>query len=102
MGKRQKELADMLDVTVPAISDIENGRNKLSNEMSIKLLERLNINMNYILGGKGEMFLKMTDNAGQVSLSDVANTIVRILDKAEGEIKKELKHFTGDKGNESE
>jgi transcriptional regulator with XRE-family HTH domain len=52
----QKDFATKLEISAPALSEIEKGRNRASIELLIKLSERFNVNLYYILLDKGEMF----------------------------------------------
>lgn len=49
-GITQKELADMLGVTQPVVSDYENGELRVHGELLIKLAEILGASANEILG----------------------------------------------------
>ena len=87
---RQKDMADGLGIGVSGYSEIENGRNKISNEIGIRLLEQFNVNLNYILGGKGSMFLTDVDEKTEdVNIHDLAKTVKEIKQEL-GEIKKGL------------
>lgn len=54
LGLRQNEAASILDVHTGSYSDIENGRNKLSNEMAYKVRTKLGISVDWVLTGKGK------------------------------------------------
>lgn len=61
----QKALGKILSLHPSFISAAENNNKFLSREKLIYLLVNYNVNINYILAGKGEMFL--TDNSEQPS-----------------------------------
>lgn len=52
----QQELGNILSVSKQAVANIESGHNKPSIEFISKLIENLNINSNWFLIGKGNMF----------------------------------------------
>jgi transcriptional regulator with XRE-family HTH domain len=52
----QQQMADKLGLTQSAISAVEKNLNGLSNDNLVKLLTEYNINLNWLLGGEGEMF----------------------------------------------
>lgn len=58
LGKRQEEMAELLGVTYSAISSIESGRRNVT-EQHLKILEgsSLNVNIDWLRTGEGEMFL---------------------------------------------
>lgn len=53
----QAKLGKSLGISAPSIGKAEKGINRLSNESLTKLLENYNVNINYLLAGKGEMFI---------------------------------------------
>ena len=69
MGKRVKEIRESLKFTQKEFADffgfsrafigaVEKDRSKFSVEHLVKLLVSYDVNINYILAGKGEMFLE--------------------------------------------
>ncbi|MCK5057081.1 MAG: helix-turn-helix transcriptional regulator [Candidatus Aminicenantes bacterium] len=52
----QKDFAAELEISPPSLSEIETGRNRPGIELLVKLAERFNVNLYYILLGIGEMF----------------------------------------------
>lgn len=52
----QKDFAGELGISAPSLSEIETGRNRPGIELLVKLAERFNVNLYYILLGIGEMF----------------------------------------------
>ncbi|MFA7074907.1 MAG: helix-turn-helix domain-containing protein [Endomicrobiaceae bacterium] len=63
LKKSQKEFSDFLEVSQSAISNYEKNERTPSADFLNKLAEKCNINMNWFLTGKGEMF--QTDIANQ-------------------------------------
>ena len=53
----QDKFGEGLGITKQYVSNIENGIALLSNEKLTSLLVNYNVNINYILTGKGEVFL---------------------------------------------
>jgi len=54
----QKEMADLLGVTLNAYQRYEMGARSLSLEKLKILMEKLNVNLNWLLTGKGEPFIR--------------------------------------------
>ena len=57
LGLTQREMAEALSVTPPAYLYVEKGTNALSNRLLSLLQLVLRVNPDYILEGKGDMFL---------------------------------------------
>ena len=53
----QKDFAGDLEISAPSLSEIETGRNRPGIELLIKLSKNYNVNLYYVLLGKGEMFV---------------------------------------------
>lgn len=53
----QKDFAKELGVSAPSLSEVETGRNRPGIELLIKLSKNYNVNLYYVLLGKGEMFV---------------------------------------------
>lgn len=53
----QQQLAEKFGVKPAFISNVENNRKSLSKKHLRTLLVDYNVNINYILSGKGEMFI---------------------------------------------
>jgi len=58
----QKEFAASLDLSPSAYSDLEKGRYGLSVDILEKLSLKYNVNLHYLLFGKGSMFESNIDN----------------------------------------
>lgn len=56
LNMKQKDFAQKLGISAPTLSELEAGNNKPSFDTIIKLSELFNINLYFILFGKGEMF----------------------------------------------
>ena len=52
----QELFGEKLDVSKQYISNLESDRNLLNNEKLVLLLVDFNVNLNWLIGGKGEMF----------------------------------------------
>ena len=57
LGLSQDDFASFFDATKSYISLLENDKSKLSVDNLIKLLLNYNVNLNYLLGGIGDMFI---------------------------------------------
>ena len=52
----QEEIADETNITYRAYTSYERGDRKPSFEFLVKLVEKYNVNLNWLIAGKGEMF----------------------------------------------
>ena len=57
LNKSQQDLADELHVTKQAISNIETGKCAAGLNLLSKLLIDYGVNLNYLIGGAGNIFL---------------------------------------------
>ena len=66
-GERVREIRKSLKLTLEkfgvklgvkksAISDIESGRNTLTEQMAVSICREYNVNYDYLISGEGEMF----------------------------------------------
>lgn len=79
LSKSQQELADELNITKQAISNIETGKSAAGLNLLSKLLIDYGVNLNYIIGGVGNIFLKdekVSDSLKQSILSEVEKMLV--------------------------
>lgn len=60
LGITQQAMADKIGIQRPSYNQIENGRAGIADDTQSVLAE-LNINLNWIITGKGDMFLKEPD-----------------------------------------
>ena len=60
----QKEFADILDVTVVTLSDIERGKKKPGSDILFTLSEVYRVNLAYLLHGEGNMFRPEAETKG--------------------------------------
>ncbi len=58
LNKSQDDIAKELNVTKQAISNVENAKSAPSIQYLRKLLLDYSVNINYILSGSGDVFLK--------------------------------------------
>lgn len=54
---KQKEFAERLKISGPALSEIEGGKYKPGHDFFIKISKEFNVNLYYLLFGEGDMFL---------------------------------------------
>jgi transcriptional regulator with XRE-family HTH domain len=96
MHLKQEDMADKLNIGQSAYSKMERGKSDFSNELLI-LIPELGINLNWIITGKGEMFLTNTpasdpenDLTGEleerirrikIDVSDIEDTVRRLIQK---------------------
>lgn len=53
----QQQLADKLGIKYQSVGKAEKNINKLSNESLSHLINKCNVNLNYLVAGIGEMFI---------------------------------------------
>lgn len=63
LGMQQGDFAERIEILQQQLSKYERGENKPSAEFFIKLAEKENININWLLTGKGQMFTTNLDNS---------------------------------------
>lgn len=61
LGMQQGDFADKIDILQQQLSKYERGENKPSAEFFKKLAEKENVNINWLLTGKGQMFTTNLD-----------------------------------------
>lgn len=59
---KQDEFALKLDIAPRAYANYERGERKPPYEMLIKLTDDFNVNLNWLIAGKGEMFIQPEKN----------------------------------------
>ena len=87
--KNQSEMAECLNITRQAISSIEQGKSKPSYDLLYILLNKYNINLNYLLDNKGNMLLSDNDNINNNELIQQLQDRVKELE-IENKVLKEL------------
>ena len=76
----QEEFGAFFNSTKSYISAVENDKSKLSLESLVKLLLNYNVNINFILGGIGELFINtQTENLKNSIKNEVLSEIKAIL-----------------------
>lgn len=74
----QEEIADETNITYRAYTSYERGDRKPSFEFLVKLVEKYNVNLNWLIAGKGEMFnaLQYEDVKDEI-LNEVNQVLVK-------------------------
>jgi transcriptional regulator with XRE-family HTH domain len=57
LGYKQREFAAELTISAATLSDIESGKGKPRHDAIYNLAKKYNVNIYYLLHGKGEMFM---------------------------------------------
>ena len=57
LGYNQSNIAANIEITPQAIQRVEAGNGNFNDEIKAKLIEKFNLNINWLLTGNGEMFL---------------------------------------------
>jgi transcriptional regulator with XRE-family HTH domain len=76
---RQKEFAECLGIAGPTLSELESGKYKPGHDFFRKISREFNVNLYYLMFGKGDMFLNelssyTTRNKNfSINLQDVQN-----------------------------
>jgi len=74
----QEEFGKVLGLTKQSISRIENDKIFVSKEILCNMIVNFNLNINFLLVGKGQMFLA-DDNTSATSKSEIALEVEKIL-----------------------
>ena len=61
---KQIDFANQLNVSGPALSEIENGKYKPGYDFLYNLVKEFNVNLYYLLFGEGEMFRSALESVG--------------------------------------
>lgn len=75
---KQEEIARVLGLTKQSISNIENDKTFVSKDVLCKLVIDLNVNLNYLIAGKGLMFLSDSE-ISTTSKTEIAQEVEKIL-----------------------
>ena len=79
LNMTQQEFGDIFGVKKSFICAVEKGDSKLSVDNLVKLLVNHNVNINYILGGQGNMFLEQKTDTKIEDLNSKIDKIFEIL-----------------------
>lgn len=74
---KQSELGAVFDCSYAFISAVENDKSKLSVENLIKLLVKYDVNINYVLAGKGNMFNEPLEDTKEEEMKKWFNDMLR-------------------------
>lgn len=74
----QEDFGKILGLTKQSISRVENDKTFVSKDVLSKLLIDLSINLNYLIAGKGQMFLLELEESA-TSKSEIALEVEKIL-----------------------
>lgn len=74
----QEDFGKIFDITKQFVSGLEKDKTFLNNDKLVKLLFDYNVNINYLLGGFGEMFNAPASNNAK---EDILKEISEILEK---------------------
>ena len=72
LGLKQKEFASRLSISAASYSEIEGGKYKPNYEFIYNISTQFDVNLYFLLFGKGDMFLR--DN--QLITADIGNMVV--------------------------
>jgi transcriptional regulator with XRE-family HTH domain len=84
IGMNQKEFSEKIDMSASYLSEIETGKHGIGFSFLIRLASAVNINLNWLLTGKGNIFLRESGkkNSGyeNFDFGDQTENIREILD----------------------
>ena len=81
LNKSQQELADELGVTKQAISNIETGKSAPGLNLLNKLLFDYGVNLNYIIGGLGNILVDKDNSVGNSLKESILNEVEKMLEE---------------------
>ena len=106
-GERVKEVRKALGLTLDkfgvkigmkknSISQVENGRNALTEQMAISICREYNVNYDYMINGEGEMFddlpqTVLDELCAQYDLDDLDRTLVEMYIEMPEQVREYLK-----------
>ena len=91
-----QELAAIIGSSHGYLSQVERNQKKPGSEILLSLKQHLNVNINWLLTGEGEMFIKNNEDIGPVD--DITKKILLLLRDMDKEKKREvLKHIEKEK-----
>lgn len=73
------KLAKMLNLSPGYLSEVENGKKAMSQELFYSLIEKLNINLNWLLTGEGEMFVKKKGDIYKEGIDSRRQAIIQLI-----------------------
>ncbi len=86
----QQEFADLLVFSQSHLAEIEKGKKEPSRKVLLALITQFHVNINWLLTGKGEMYL----DEKQEDMHDITKKIVLMLEDMDEEGKRDiLKHI---------
>lgn len=71
----QAEFAELADISVNFLSEIENGKKGLSQDTLAKICRQLNISADYILFGTRQKSVSLVDLANSLTIEELETTI---------------------------
>ncbi len=72
----QKDFANRIGLKPAMISDVISGRAKgFSNESLLSISEKFNVSLDWLLTGRGEMFLSVSPNTGNEKLDNLCRLL---------------------------
>lgn len=71
----QAEFAELIDISINFLSEIENGKKGLSQDTLAKICKQLNISADYILFGIRQKQATLIDMANSLSIEELKTTI---------------------------
>lgn len=71
----QAEFAELIDISINFLSEIENGKKGLSQDTLAKICRQFNMSADYILFGEKQSQISLIDMANALSIDEIETTI---------------------------
>lgn len=100
LGLTLEKFGEKLGVKKNAISQLENGRNALTDQMVKAICREYNVNYDYLMNGEGEMFddlpqTVLDELCAQYDLDDLDRTLVEMYIEMPEQVRDYLKQEIG-------
>lgn len=97
LGLTLEKFGEKLGVKKNAISQLENGRNALTDQMVKAICREYNVNYDYLMNGEGEMFddlpqTVLDELCAQYDLDDLDRNLVEMYLEMPDQVRDYLKH----------
>ena len=91
----QEEMAEKLNLALPTLSEVENGKSFPSYDFFYNMFEHFNVNLFYLLFGMGEMFGYPGKDERKRDIDPLEKELRKIIKK--DDLREFFKHFLGSK-----
>ena len=99
LNLKQKDMADLIGVSLKVYQRYEKGEQKPSYEKLIPLISSFKVNINWLLTGEGEIFLSQSENTNQSNNPHQYTELLSAIKQIEGKVPRYIKKAI-EKGSE--